>query len=701
MADVENILKEHYGNYDLECQTIKRHISEKDLKFHTRCMYAKYLKEPVEKKQIFFWCRGKKNCVDVPRYLFEYLHQTYGQTYTYIWVADKKSGAVNALPKDVIFVENDSEEYWRALACSKYLVGNAMLPNVFTKRKEQVYVNSMTGVPNLLKKRKADLNKYFLILKEMLKTDYLISDSQWMTERLYKTEYRLAGLYNGKIIESGNVRVSYMNQHSPVTEKMTKCTIITKKAYQWMKEHEEKLQTDHVEIQLISDNNCTFKGEDICDILAQTDVVIGDDSNYLRDACVYGCKAGCINDKGDYLGFDECDKINTWEEVKDYIEENKRYHRKENRVPVNTAAQIAEQIFGNAGGDAQRTIDISEDKKRVMILTEWELSRRQRIQLKRMLEAADGKKYQIMIAAPPAPSGYLEQEWEELPEDIIPLCYQGRMALEEKEYMFYRLIEKAPYLYSDYEEIRQYINQIIEREWERRWGDLSADYIVLYGKKAKLYFNAVGKSGAEKILAIEDLMPEQNQEHREEWQKMMELFDKIYVLPVEFEKTRREYGLKNQKKIVRQKVLFPKTFLKEDMIEHTEVEDKEYVIADQWQISDERMQLYMVQTPPKGACIVNTELLPDEKRTAFLQEFLRDKKEALLLGENFEAYKPYIPCNYQKLDGRICQELYMLPTAAGFYSHISSYVGDNRLEDDAMIEICEKFHIDISTFSYD
>ena len=84
MADVENILKEHYGNYDLECQTIKRHISEKDLKFHTRSMYAKYLKEPVEKKQIFFWCRGKKNCVDVPRYLFEYLHQTYGQAYTYI-----------------------------------------------------------------------------------------------------------------------------------------------------------------------------------------------------------------------------------------------------------------------------------------------------------------------------------------------------------------------------------------------------------------------------------------------------------------------------------------------------------------------------------------------------------------------------------------------------------------------------------------
>ena len=260
MADVENILKEHYGTYDLECQTIKRHISEKDLKFHTRGMYAKYLKEPVEKKQIFFWCRGKKNCVDVPRYLFEYLHQTYGQTYTYIWVADKKSGAVNALPKDVIFVENDSEEYWRALACSKYLVGNAMLPNVFTKRKEQVYVNSMTGVPNLLKKRKADLNKYFLILKEMLKTDYLISDSQWMTDRIYKTEYRLAGLYNGKIIESGNVRVSYMNQHSPAAEKMTKCTIITKKAYQWMKEHEEKLQTDHVEIQLISDNNCAFKG---------------------------------------------------------------------------------------------------------------------------------------------------------------------------------------------------------------------------------------------------------------------------------------------------------------------------------------------------------------------------------------------------------------------------------------------------------
>lgn len=700
MADVENILKEYYDNYDLECQTIKKYAVQNDNNFNTRSIYAKYLKEPVEKKQIFFWCRGKKNCVDVPRYIFEYLHQTYGQIYTYIWAADIKNCAVDEPPKDVIFVEYGSEEYWKAIACSKYLVGNTILPSVFTKRKEQVYVNSMTGDPNFLKKRSADLDKHFLILKEMLKTDYLISDSQWMTERIYKTEYRLSGIYNGKIIDAGNPRVSYMNQQSADAKDVTKCTIITKDKYQWMKKHEEELQTDHVEIQLISDNNCSFKGKDICDILAQSDVVIGGSSNYLRDAHAYGCKAGCIKDKGDYLGFHEYDKINTWEELKDYIEKNKRYHRKENNVPVNTAAQIVEQIFGNAASDTQRSLDISENKKRVMILTEWGLPRRQRILLKRMLEDANREKYKIMIAAA-ASSGYLDQEWEELPEDIIRLCYRGRKALEEQEYIFYRLIEKAPCLYSNYEDIRKYINQLIEREWERRWGNLSVDYIVLYGKKTGQYFNVVGNNMAEKVLAIEDLMPEQKQENMEEWQKMMEGFDKIYILPVEFEKTRREYGVKNQKKIVRQKVLFPKTFLNEDMMEHTVVEDKEYLIADQWHISDERMQLYMVQIPPKGACIVNTELLPDEKRTAFLQEFLRDKKEALLLGENFEAYKPYIPCNYQKLDGRICQELYMLPTAAGFYSHISSYVGDNRLEDDAMIEICEKFHIDISTFSYD
>lgn len=701
MADVENILREHYGNYDLECLAVKRHIDENDIRFEARSIYAKYLKEPVEKKQIFFWCRGKKNCVDVPRYIFEYLHQTYGQTYTYIWAADKKNSSAGELPRDVIFVENESEEYWKAIACSEYLVGNTMLPSVFTKRKEQVYVNSMTGTPGLLKKRNADLNKHFLILREMLKTDYLISDSQWMTEQIYETEYRLPGIYNGKIIDWGNVRVSYMNQHSAAPKEITKCTIISKEAYQWMKEREEELQTDHVEIQLISDNNCAFKGTDICDILAQTDVVIGDNSSYLRDAYAYGCKVGCINDKGDYLGFHECDKINTWEGLQGYIEENKTYHRKESNVPVDSAARIAEQIFGKTGSDARGSIDISEDKKRVLILTEWDLPRGQRIQLKRMLEDADLEKYKVMIAAGPAPSGYLEQEWEEFPEDIIRLCYQGRMALEEEEYIFYRLIEKAPYLYSDYEDIRKYINQIMEREWKRRWGNLSVDYIVLYGKRARLYFNAAGNSGAKKILAIEDLMPKQKQENREEWQKMMEIFDKIYVLPVEFEKARWEYGVKSQKKIVRHKVLFPKTFLKEDMIEHTTVADKDYFIADQWQISDERMQLYMVQIPSKGACIVNTELLPDEKRTAFLQEFLRDKKEALLLGENFEAYKPYIPCNYRKLDGCICQELYMLPTAACFYSRISSYVGDNRLEDDAMIEICEKFHINISTFSYD
>ena len=53
MADVENILKEHYGNYDLECQTIKRHISEKDLKFHTINKFS----FGAEERKIVLMCR--------------------------------------------------------------------------------------------------------------------------------------------------------------------------------------------------------------------------------------------------------------------------------------------------------------------------------------------------------------------------------------------------------------------------------------------------------------------------------------------------------------------------------------------------------------------------------------------------------------------------------------------------------------------
>ena len=130
-----------------------------------------------------------------------------------------------------------------------------------------------------------------------------------------------------------------------------------------------------------------------------------------------------------------------------------------------------------------------------------------------------------------------------------------------------------------------------------------------------------------------------------------------------------------------------------DEIEHAVIAGTEYLVADKWRVSEEREQLCLVKMPEKGSCILNTELAPDEKRIAFLQEKLKDIPCVLFLGENFEAYRPYITCEYRKLDDIVWQELYMLPTAKEYFSHIDLYIGDERLEDDVMKEICKEFTI--------
>ena len=110
------------------------------------------------------------------------------------------------LPEGVRAVVHGSTEWVRALATSKFIVVNNNLPEFFTKRTGQTYVQTWHGTP--LKRLGTDIttgaaSKFYVsaMAREAAGWDYLISPSPYCTEILPK-----ALGFTGKVLESGYPR---------------------------------------------------------------------------------------------------------------------------------------------------------------------------------------------------------------------------------------------------------------------------------------------------------------------------------------------------------------------------------------------------------------------------------------------------------------------------------------------------------------
>lgn len=107
----------------------------------------------------------------------------------------------------VIFVELHSVEYFRYLSSAKYLVTNVTFQTYYTKKPGQVIINTWHGIP--LKHLGFDTPRGNCeatnMLRNFLMTDYLISANKFTTKN-FKEAYKLDGIYQGNIIETGYPR---------------------------------------------------------------------------------------------------------------------------------------------------------------------------------------------------------------------------------------------------------------------------------------------------------------------------------------------------------------------------------------------------------------------------------------------------------------------------------------------------------------
>ena len=141
----------------------------------------------------------------------------------HVWVLDTNSDhsdirAEFAHNDRVRFVRYRSVRYFHALASSGYLINNATFPIEFAKRPGQIYLNTWHGTP--LKKMGYDMpggaRESANTLRNFLSADFLLSQNQFMTQRMYEDAYKLRGAFRGHIIEEGYPRVDrqFLNDES-------------------------------------------------------------------------------------------------------------------------------------------------------------------------------------------------------------------------------------------------------------------------------------------------------------------------------------------------------------------------------------------------------------------------------------------------------------------------------------------------------
>ncbi|EGQ3437597.1 glycosyltransferase [Staphylococcus pseudintermedius] len=173
-----------------------------------------YHSTSIKPHQILYQVRDGKSITDSPYAFFLGLnaHETFSN-YQHIWVVDHPDTLVFYQEKfkvfqNVSFVIKESNEYLKALTESKFLINNATFPAYFTKKPEQVYINTWHGTP--LKHMGFDVKNNLKgsqnTMKNFLASDYMISPNAHTTN-IFKHAFKLDGLYSGEILEIGYPRI--------------------------------------------------------------------------------------------------------------------------------------------------------------------------------------------------------------------------------------------------------------------------------------------------------------------------------------------------------------------------------------------------------------------------------------------------------------------------------------------------------------
>ncbi len=178
-------------------------------------VHAHWRRQPIQPDTVLYESFAGNGMLCNPEAIFRRLIELPEFAHlTHIWAIAHPEDYATTLAEfagrpDVRFVRRGSSDYHRALATSGYLINNATFPPQFSKRPGQTYLNTWHGTP--LKHMGFDTpdgpSASANTMRNFAAADYLLSQNPFMTQTMYRSAYKLEGLYNGAIIEEGYPRV--------------------------------------------------------------------------------------------------------------------------------------------------------------------------------------------------------------------------------------------------------------------------------------------------------------------------------------------------------------------------------------------------------------------------------------------------------------------------------------------------------------
>lgn len=144
-----------------------------------------FQKMPTKDNWVFVESFFGKSYSDSPKYLYEYLYDTYGDQYRYIWCLNKRAKEMKGHPS---ICKRHSLRYVYYTSRAKYFICNTRQPAWFKKREGVVFLETWHGTP--LKKLAFDLDDIHAVSQDHKKMfyrqskawDYLISANRFSTD---------------------------------------------------------------------------------------------------------------------------------------------------------------------------------------------------------------------------------------------------------------------------------------------------------------------------------------------------------------------------------------------------------------------------------------------------------------------------------------------------------------------------------------
>ena len=98
------------------------------------------------------------------------------------------------------FVVFGTTDYMKKLATSKYLFNDNVFDSFFTKRADQVYINTWHGVPLSVvgKSLQRGMHNIGNIQKNLISADYLICPNVYAKQKI-EEDYMIENIANGKV----------------------------------------------------------------------------------------------------------------------------------------------------------------------------------------------------------------------------------------------------------------------------------------------------------------------------------------------------------------------------------------------------------------------------------------------------------------------------------------------------------------------